>query len=169
MGNIIPVGFNFAPKYFAFCNGQILSIQQNQALFSLLGTTYGGNGTTVFQLPNLQGRTPLCTGVSPSSGQPWQIGQVGGVEQVTLTTNNLPAHNHIVMGTNVAATSRNPALGVPGNTGSENVYADATGPQVSLNAAEIAPVGGNAPHENMQPYLVVNFCIALQGLFPSRS
>ena len=161
LGQIMPVAFNFAPRGFAFCNGQLLPIAQNQALFSLLGTYYGGNGTTNFQLPDLRSRTPLGS----TNGQ--DIGQTGGVENVTLLTANLPSHNHGFNANTAAATAVDPSKGLFGNTGSEQIYGANTGTQIALNVLDNA--GQTLPHSNLQPYLVLNFCIALNGVYPSRS
>lgn len=161
LGQIMPVGFNFAPKGFALCNGQLLPIAQNQALFSLLGTYYGGNGTTNFQLPDLRSRTP----VGSTNGA--DIGQIGGVENVTLTTANLPMHNHSFSANTAVATAIDPSKGVFGNTGTEQIYGASSGAQIALNVLDNA--GQTLPHSNLQPYLVLNFCIALVGVYPSRS
>ena len=153
--------FGFAPKGWALCNGQLLPINQNQALFSLLGTTYGGNGQTNFALPNLQGRVPLH----------WQgaftLGTRAGQEFHTVTLQELPQHTHAMQATNERATTN-----IPGST---TFLADSapndfyTGPAnlVAMNAATVSSVGGTQPHENRQPFLVLNYCIALQGIFPS--
>jgi microcystin-dependent protein len=164
IGQVMPVAFNFAPKGFAFCNGQLLPISQNQALFSLLGVNYGGNGSTTFALPDLRGRTP----VGSSNGT--DVGQLGGVENVTLLPGQLPAHNHAFNANTATASAYDPTKGVFGGTGSTNIYASSTaGPQIALNAAEIDNTGQTLPHPNLQPYTVLNFCIALGGIFPSRS
>jgi microcystin-dependent protein len=163
IGQVMPTGFPFAPKGFALCNGQVLPISQNQALFALLGVQYGGNGSSTFMLPNLQGRTPI--GYSNS----YPIGTVAGVENVTLTTQTLPAHNHIGNATTTAGAVRNPADGLYGAVTSEALYGAASGPQVVLNAGTLSPAGNSQPHQNMQPYNVINFCIALTGYFPSRN
>jgi len=155
------VSFIFAPKGWALCNGQLLPINQNQALFSLLGTTYGGNGQTNFALPNLQGRTPIHVGGGFTQGQ------AGGAQAHTLSIAELPAHTHVVN-----ATSNPASTNIPTNTcylaTSSNTYA-ASGNLVALSPAEITNVGGSQPHLNMQPFLVLNFCIALQGIFPSQN
>ncbi|HKR77083.1 MAG TPA: tail fiber protein [Rhodanobacter sp.] len=162
LGQVMPVAFNFAPKGFAFCNGQLLPIAQNQALFSLLGTYYGGNGTTNFQLPDLRSRTPV------GSTNGLDVGQTGGVENVTLLTSQLPAHNHGFSATTTAGGTRIPAGNVLlGATGAQKVYGSTGGPQVELNV--LANAGQALPHSNLQPYAVLNFCIALNGIFPSRS
>ncbi|MES2313258.1 MAG: tail fiber protein [Pseudomonadota bacterium] len=163
IGQVMPTGFSFAPKGFALCNGQLLPISQNQALFALLGVQYGGNGTTNFMLPDLRGRTPI------GYGSNYPIGTVAGVENVTLTQQTLPAHNHIGNATTTAGTARNPANGLYGAVASEALYAAASGPQVVLNAGMLSPTGNDQPHQNMQPYNVINFCIALTGFFPSRN
>ncbi|MFC4763152.1 phage tail protein [Dyella koreensis] len=161
LGQVMPVAFNFAPKGFAFCNGQLLPISQNQALFALLGTYYGGNGTTNFQLPNLQSRTP----VGSTNGA--DIGQIGGVENVTLQTSQIPGHNHTFSATTDAGTTRIPAGNVLlGTAGAQKVYGSSGGAQIPLNVLDNA--GQTLPHPNLQPYTVLNFCIALNGVFPSR-
>lgn len=154
------VGFTYAPRGWAFCNGQTLPINQNQALFSLLGTTYGGNGQTTFALPDLRGRAPI----HPGSG--FALGQIGGEINHTLITNELPTHNHFVSvsSTNADSVSApNNYLGV-----SAQAYTTTANPNTPLDLG-LTPGGGSQPHSNMQPYLAVNFVIALQGIFPSRN
>ena len=176
MGQIMMTGFNFAPKYWALCNGQLLPIQQNAALFSLLGTQYGGNGTTSFALPDLRSRTPV--GSAPSVDPSWrppsvQIGQAAGVENVTLLATNVPSHTHAVNASTTAGDNRTPATRVfatSTNTATPaNLYGPSTGSLVPLNAQTVSPAGGDQPHPNLQPYSAINFCIALSGIFPSRS
>ena len=177
IGQIMMAGFNFAPKFFALCNGQLLPINQNQALFSLLGTQYGGNGTTNFALPDLRSRTPI--GYASSVDPSWQpasvqIGQASGVENVTLLSTNLPAHTHSVNASTTNGDNRIPSGRLFGTSTSTtppapNLYAASTGPLVPLNPASVAPAGGNQPHSNLQPYSAINFCIALSGIFPSRN
>jgi len=158
------VGFNFAPRGWARCDGQILPINQNQSLFSLLGTTYGGDGRTSFGLPDLRGRTPIHAGSGP--GVPHPLGHRSGVESVVLSQGELPAHRHAYNATCEVATSTDPAdaklapTAFPAYRGNANTSA--------LHPASIVETGGGAPHNNMQPYLAVNFVIALQGVFPSR-
>lgn len=171
IGQIMATAFNFAPRGFALCNGQLMAISQNSALFSLLGTQYGGDGRTTFALPNLQGRVPV--GAGPSADPSWQpaphpIGAAGGVESVALTPGNMPAHHHQWQGTAADGSSRNP-LGKLYGGGANALYAPANGAQVALAGGTLAAAGSNQPHENMQPFKVINFCIALQGIFPSRS
>ena len=157
------MSFNFAPRGWALCNGQLLPINQNQALFSLLGTTYGGNGQTNFGLPNLQGRTPI------SSGQGFTLGQVGGEPAHTLSIAEIPTHIHVANGNNTTAATGDPTNAFfaqpPAALGS--VYNTNPSPAVAMNAGAVAPVGGSQAHLNMQPFLTLNFSIALQGIFPS--
>lgn len=162
------VGFNFAPRGWAFCDGQILPINQNQSLYSLLGTTYGGDGRTSFALPDLRGRTPIHVGRS-DGGQEHPLGQKSGEETHTLAVNEIPQHQHTFRATNDASTADTPASSlVLGGQAGLNFYAPfASGSP--MGAGSIANTGGSQAHDNMQPYLAVNFCIALQGLFPSRN
>jgi microcystin-dependent protein len=168
VGEIRLFGFSFAPRGFALCNGQTLAISQNQALFALLGTTYGGNGSTTFALPDLQGRTPIHLGTS-SQGSTVQ-GAIAGAEQVTLTINTIPAHTHQLMGTSATA-DKKPAAGhsFANDTSPAVDFYAPPGPIVTINPQSIANAGGSQPHANVQPYLVLNYCIALQGIFPSRN
>ena len=170
VGQIQAFGFGFAPRGWAQCNGQTLAISQNAALFSLLGTTYGGNGVSTFMLPNLQSSVPMHYGTSPV-GNTYVQGQTGGEEQVQLTLNNLPLHNHLFYGTTDVGGSNVTAAGaVLGQIGknANSYYAADTTPQ-PLNPASLASVGGNTPHTNIQPYLAINWCIAMTGIYPSRS
>ena len=177
IGQIMMTGFNFAPRYWALCNGQLLPINQNQALFSLLGTQYGGNGTTNFALPDLRSRSPIgyASSVDPSWQPPSvQIGQASGSENVTLLSSNLPAHTHNVnattaAGDNRAAGGRIFATSTNAGGSPPNLYASSTGAVVPMNPQTVALSGGNQPHPNLQPYSTINFCIALQGIFPSRN
>ena len=165
LSEIRMVGFNFAPRGWAFCDGQILPINQNQSLYSLLGTTYGGDGRTSFGLPDLRGRVPMHMGATSGDFHP--LGQKSGEETHTLSVNELPNHSHQAYATNEDATKVSPGIGGDRVLGNANslVYSDRS--DVTLNANTLANTGGG--HENRQPYLVVNFCIALQGLFPSRN
>ncbi|PZF74453.1 phage tail protein [Taibaiella soli] len=172
VGEIRIFSMGFAPKGWALCNGQLLSIQQNQALFSLLGTTYGGNGTTTFQLPDMRGRVALNSGRA-QSGTIYNLGENAGTENVTLQINNLPMHNHVVAAITTPGTIGNPVGGFFANSQDATfngvpVYVP-SGQNVIMNPGAITNTGGNQPHNNMQPSLVTNFCIALQGVYPSRS
>jgi microcystin-dependent protein len=170
VGQIQPLAFGFAPRGWAQCNGQTLSISQNTALFSLLGTMYGGNGVSTFMLPNLQSAVPMHVGTS-LSGDTYVQGESAGEEQVQLTLGNMPLHNHLFFGTTGAGTQTppggNPVLSKIGGNG-HPYYAPDTTPQ-SLNPASLSTVGGNAAHPNIQPYLAINWCISLAGIYPSRS
>ncbi len=163
LGQIMAVSFNYAPRGWAMCNGQLLPIIQNSALYSLLGTNYGGDGKTTFGLPNLQGRTPICWGGSIP------IGQSSGSATVTLTVNQLPQHMHFMTGYNSAGDQVNPGGNyMAGSNQGASIFTNAN-PAVLLNPAATTSVGGSQPHNNMQPYFTLNFCIALQGIFPSRN
>src|SRR5438132_14317736 len=155
------MSFGFPPKGWALCDGQLLPINQNQALFSLLGITYGGDGRVNFGLPNLQGRTPL------HMGNGFTLGERGGETSHTLNLSEMPAHTHAVMGTEDNATSSTPAGNFWAKPG-QNAYANAA-PDSPLNPLAVTNVGGSQPHDNMSPYLVLNFIIALQGIFPSQN
>jgi microcystin-dependent protein len=155
------MSFNFPPKGWAFCNGQLLPINQNQALFSLLGTTYGGNGQTTFALPNLRGQVPIHMGES------FLLGQTGGQSSHTLTQSEMPAHNHLMSGsgsTGNVPDAINTFLAVTAS----RIFTDPAN-LTTLSPPSVTNIGGSQPHNNMMPYLVLNFCIALQGIFPSRN
>ncbi len=161
------ISWNFVPQGWAFCNGQLLPINQNQALFSLLGTTYGGNGQTNFALPDLRGRTPIHTGGGFTQGQQ------AGEEAHTLTITELPTHNHLVNGispTTPGSNVNNPVGAFLANSAPNELYNAGGGspPVVALASSTISNVGGSQTHQNMQPYLTLNFMIALSGIFPSQ-
>ena len=161
--------FNFAPKGWAWCDGQLLPLSQNTALFSLLGTTYGGNGKSNFALPNLQGRAPMHPGQGPGLSL-HDLGETGGSETVTLLESEIPSHSHAVR----AASPQDPGnlqVGAPNRvfaaSGNGQAY-NAAASLVSLAPEALAPAGGDQPHNNLQPFLTFYFCIALQGVFPPR-
>ena len=174
IGEIRMFGGNFAPRGWAMCDGQLLSIAENDVLYTLLGTTYGGDGQNTFGVPDLRGRTPSHQGTK--NGQTYVIGQPGGTESVTLTTAQLPAHTHPFLAASTAG-----AVGVPttatmisdqgpaGTTIFGYTPFNASNAQVTLTAASTTPTGGNQPHDNMQPYVGINFIIALNGIFPSQN
>ncbi len=174
IGQIIIFAGNFQIRGYAFCNGQILSIAQNTALFSILGTTYGGNGQTTFALPNLQSRVPVHFGQGPGLS-PYSLGEQSGSETVTLTSQQMPIHNHLVNANEGNGSAQAPAGGFPSagivpsssNAAVSNYRNSTDG--TTLAATAIGNAGGNQPHNNIQPYLALNFLIALQGIFPSRN
>jgi len=162
--------FNFAPKGWAWCDGQLLPISQNTALFSLLGTTYGGNGMSNFALPNLQGSAPMHPGQGPGLSL-HDLGETGGADTVTLLESEIPAHTHQINASPSAADeegTKQPAGNIPGaQQGSNRLYTTLAN-AVPFNSLALPPAGGFVPHNNLQPYLVCYFCIALQGVFPQR-
>ena len=170
VGEIRVFPFNFAPLGWAMCNGQVLPISQNTALFSLLGTQFGGNGTSNFALPNLQGSVPLGQGQGPGLTDRI-IGEAGGSAAVTLLVSEIPAHSHSVQCEGTAGNTSSPVNAVFGaaSRGKPPAYATSGGTPVILSVAAVTTSGGGQPHDNMPPYLALNFCIALQGVFPARS
>lgn len=168
IGQIILFAGNFAPRGWAFCHGQLLSIASNTALFSILGTTYGGDGRTTFALPDLRGRVPVSEGSGPGLSD-WRLGQTGGSEQITLSAANLPAHTHTVTTRMDASpgTTSTPATGMVPAESSEDNYGPGTTPIDTVHTS--SSVGSGTPVNNIQPTLALNYIIALQGIFPSRS
>lgn len=177
LGEIRLCAFDFAPRGWAFCNGALLPINQNQALFALLGVTYGGNGVTTFGLPDLRGRTAVSAGQSQQSGTYYTQGAQLGAENVTLTSAQVPSHTHVLhvstsagtsstigVGINIPATSFATAPAIP-----EGTYGDASSNLTPMSSRMCQPSGGNQPHANMQTSLVLNYIIATQGIFPSRN
>ncbi len=171
LGEIRVVGFNFAPFGWALCNGQILPISQNTALFSLLGTYYGGDGRSTFALPNLQGCAPMHQG-NGAGLSPRVIGETGGETAVTLLTTQIPSHTHVAQNAS-ASTADAPGRTVTfggGGRGKEPAYAPASASNaVQMSSKAVGSTGGSGPHNNMPPYVTLNFVIALQGIYPSRS
>jgi len=166
IGQILMVGFNFQPAGWALCNGQLLAISQNDALFNLIGTTYGGDGQTTFALPDLRGRVPVHQGNNGTSS--YIIGELTGLEQVALNTNQLPSHQHVY---NPAASQSEPTSDRPDNSypAVGGYYAATTNSGVPMGAPTIGSAGGNQSHNNVQPFLTVNFIISLFGIFPSQN
>ena len=157
--NLFP--FNFCPTGWAWCDGQVIPIQQNTALFALLGTTYGGNGTTNFALPNLNGRVAMHPGEGPGLSTRY-LGEAGGSETVTLLESEIPMHAHVLQSSPEASSSANPVTAVPGTAEAQLYHSS------SSATAPLHPAGGGQPHNNMQPYLTLYYAIALQGIFPPR-
>lgn len=172
LGEIRAFGFTFPPVGWALCNGQLIPIATNTALFSLLGTTYGGNGTSTFALPDLQGRVALHEGQGPGLS-PYVLGEEGGEDAVTLLDGELPSHTHTAMAVGAKGTSASPT----GATWAEAwvgrgvvpAFSNVTTTPQSLNPGAVGPAGGSSPHENRPPLLALTFCIALQGIFPARN
>jgi microcystin-dependent protein len=172
IGQIEFFGFNFAPIGWMQCNGQLLSINEYNALFALIGTTYGGDGNSTFALPDLRGKVAVNQGQGPGLSL-YTVGQVGGVETVTLTPNQLPAHSHAaLLRANAEDANSGEANGKTLALAAANIY-NANPPEnseaLNANSVTVAPTGGSQPHDNMQPYVVGNYCIAVEGIFPPRS
>jgi microcystin-dependent protein len=167
VGEIRLFAGNFAPAGWAFCDGQLMAISENDTLFIVIGTTYGGDGQATFALPDLRGRVPIHMGTDPG-GNAYTIGQNGGVEEVTLTAQQTPTHNHALLATTTVSTQTSPAGALLAQSSSANIYVQDTG-AFALAPNSMTPVGGSQPHTNMQPYLGLNFIISLFGIFPSAT
>lgn len=167
IGEIRMFAGNFAPQGWATCDGQLMAIAQNDALFSLVGTTYGGDGQTTFGLPDLRGRLPLHMGQGPGLSN-YPIGQSAGSESVTLTSPQLPAHSHTLLASGAAANNASPLGSLTAASSSSSIYGNAA-PAVTMRADAVAPAGGSQPHDNLMPFLCLNFIIALEGIYPSRN
>ena len=168
VGEIALVGFNFAPSGWATCSGQLMAIDQNQALFALIGTTFGGDGQSTFALPDLRGRRIVGVGQGPGL-QPYVLGQLGGEEDVTLTVAQLPQHSHSANASSATGTSLTPSGNFWGSQTATALYSNAPTSTGNMAAGLIGSVGGGQPHDNMQPYLVMNYVISLFGIFPSQN
>jgi len=167
VGEIRMFGGNFAPAGWALCQGQSMPISENETLFQLIGTTYGGDGEQTFNLPNLASRVPIHMGTGPS-GTTYQLGELAGTEQETLTVQQIPSHSHPMLASKGSGSSSNPQSQVLA-TPVASIYATAPPSVVPMNASAIGPTGGSQPHENTQPFLVINFIISLFGIFPSQT
>jgi microcystin-dependent protein len=167
LGEIRIVAFNFAPQGWAMCNGQLLPINQNTALFSILGTTYGGNGTTTFALPNLQSQVPIFWGQGTGLSNQYTLGQTGGTENVTLEPSQLPSHSHSANANSAGVNAATPGANFWGNSQQSNYAAATDG--TTLAPGTVSPAGGGQPFQRLRPFLVLNFVIAMQGIFPSRN
>ena len=167
IAEIIMFGGNFAPRGWALCDGQLLAINSHSALFSILGTTYGGDGRTTFALPDLRGRVAINPRQGPGLSN-YRLGQKGGTEDVTLTINQIPSHNHTINATSVVGTTNDPTNNFLANTGSfDNEYG--TSANTTLNPLAASNTGGSQSHNNIQPFCCVNYIIALEGIYPSRN
>jgi microcystin-dependent protein len=166
VGEIRLFGGNFAPAGWAFCNGQLLSIAENETLFNLIGTTYGGDGQSTFALPDLRGRVPVHAGQGPGLSN-YILGQSGGAEDVTLTADQIPAHSHVPQASAGAGGQASPAGNVWAN--STNLPYSPNAPTAAMAAAAVGPAGGNQPHDNMVPFVAVSFIISLFGVFPTQN
>ena len=164
VGEIRMFAGNFAPVGWMFCDGQLLPISENETLFQLIGTTYGGDGEETFALPNLQSRVPIHMGNGPD-GVTYPLAEMAGVEEVTLTTQQIPAHTHPLMGSTQNATDSSPAGNVTGKTATR-IYVNNRPPDTSMNSMSIGQAGGSQPHTNLQPFLCINYIISLYGIFP---
>jgi microcystin-dependent protein len=171
VGEVRMFAGTFAPAGWAMCAGQLMPISQNETLFNLIGTTYGGDGQSTFAVPDLQGRVPVHAGQGPGISQVYQIGETGGVESVTLNTQQIPNHNHALLATTDFGQQAQPQGAFLAQSTTGTMYTDAGNgpPFVNLNANSLAAVGGNHPHENMLPFLVITFIISLFGIFPSQN
>lgn len=169
VGEIRIFGGNFAPVGWAFCDGSILSISENETLFMLIGTTYGGDGQTTFALPDLRGRIPLHAGTNPRTGTTYVQGQMSGSETVTLISQQLPVHTHLVSANSTTGDSPTPSNHVWGLSDSGKQYIESSTPNGTMSPSSILPVGGSQPHDNMMPFLTVNFIIALYGIYPPQN
>ena len=167
VGEIRMFAGNFAPAGWMFCEGQTLPISENDILFTLIGTTYGGDGQETFNLPNLASRVPIHMGTGPD-GTTYQIGEMAGTEQETLTVQQIPAHSHAVLCSQNNGDSTQPQNNVPATNAAVQIYR-AQAPVVAMNAQAVGPAGGSQPHENTQPFLCINFIISLFGRFPSQT
>lgn len=168
VGEIRMFGGNFAPAGWAFCDGALMAISENDTLFTLIGTTYGGDGQETFGLPDLRGRAPLHMGTD-KSGNTYTIGEQFGVESVTLKTQQIPVHNHALIASTAAGLQNSPANQVIAASPSVKVFIQDTPDSTLNNANSVTQTGGSQPHDNMQPYLCINFIISLYGIFPTQS
>ena len=168
VGEIRIFAGNFNPNGWMFCEGQLLPISENEVLFQLIGTTYGGDGESTFALPDLRGRLPIHMGTSTASGNTYQPGESGGVETVTLSTQQIPSHPHSLMASGDVANVPNPGNNLIARSGQVNAFLNAA-PSVAMSNQFLTPVGGNQPHENLQPFLCLNYIISLFGVFPSQT
>lgn len=169
VGEVRMFGGSFAPAGWAFAAGQLLPISQNETLFNLIGTTYGGDGQETFALPDLQGRFPMHAGQGPGISQTYQLGETGGTESVTITAQQTPTHNHAFLGSTAAGVNTQPGNGVFALLGTGKLYVASNPEGAPLANNTLSLVGGSQPHENMSPFLVISFIVSLFGVFPSQN
>jgi len=167
VGEIRMFGGSFAPAGWAFCDGALMPISENDTLFNLIGTTYGGDGQETFGLPNLQSRVPIHVGQGPGISQNYQLGEAAGVESVTITTQQLPIHNHALVASTSIANTNTPQGTLLAQADVDMYVVDAA--DLSMNAASLTPVGGSQPHDNMAPFLTISFIISLFGVYPTQN
>lgn len=170
VGEIRMFAGNFNPVAWEFCDGQSLPISENETLFQLIGTTYGGDGESTFNLPNFQSRFPVHMGTSTASGTTYQIGEMGGVESVTLTVQQIPSHTHPLVASKDAGSQSNAGNAVLAAQSPVSIYRpNAFAPNIPMHASSVAPVGGSQPHTNLHPFLAINYIISLFGIYPSQT
>ena len=169
LGEIRMFAGNFAPAGWAMCAGQLMPISQNDALFTLIGTTYGGDGQETFALPNLQSRMPIHAGQGPGISQSYQLAETGGVESVTLTQQQIPVHTHALLASGDFAQNAQPQNGFWAQLNTGSLYIGPADPLQNMNPGTLSPVGGSQPHENLMPYLAITFILALFGVFPQQT
>jgi microcystin-dependent protein len=168
VGEIRIFAGNFAPAGWHFCDGSLMAISENETLFNLIGTTYGGDGQQTFALPNLAGRIPVHNGTNPGTGTTFSLGELAGTETVTLTTNQIPGHTHPFVASADPASTANPANQMLASSSQINMYFEGT-PGVNLNTLSSGSAGGSQPHDNLQPFLTISFIISLFGIYPTQS
>lgn len=168
VGEIRMFGGSFAPAGWAFCQGQLMPISENETLYNLIGTIYGGDGQETFGLPDLQGRVPVHAGQGPGISQTYQLGEKGGVESVTLTTQQIPIHTHAMIASTGVASQTNPGGNLISQSTQATIYIEDVA-SANMSAGSVGPIGGSQPHENMQPYLCINYIISLFGIFPQQN
>ncbi|HET6509765.1 MAG TPA: tail fiber protein [Baekduia sp.] len=169
VGEIRIFAGTFAPLNWAFCDGQLLPISENETLYQLIGTTYGGDGDQTFALPDLRGRAPKHQGTGSGGSNTYTMGQSGGAEWVTLNVGQIPNHRHLLLATTGSGTTADPAGNILASSPSTSTYVDGVTPGDALAAASVGARGGNLPHDNLMPYLAVNYIISLYGIFPSQT
>lgn len=170
VGEIRMFAGNFNPNGWMFCSGQTMPIAENEVLFQLIGTTFGGDGQETFNLPNFQSRFPIHMGTSAASGVTYQLGEMAGTESVTLTTQQIPSHTHPLLASQDAGSQSNSLNSVLAAQSPVSIYRpNAVAPNVPMHASSVSPVGGSQPHDNMQPFLAINYIISLFGIFPSQT